>query len=104
MRAGIAKRLNKKGFTQQKIARELGLTQPAVSKYLSARYGPEIKAIETHKVLEEACDEIADKIAHGQWNSTQVTKAICNTCAQFNYEQLTCGLIEGVAKQKIRAV
>jgi len=46
MRASIAKKLYRKGLKQERIAKELGLTQAAVSKYLSNKYNAEIRKIE----------------------------------------------------------
>lgn len=100
MRASIAKKLYKKGLTQEQIARELGLTQAAVSKYLSNKYGKEVKKIEENSVLDKACTEIAEKVAQGTWTQSHVTNAICSTCTQFNYELLSCNLLEA---SKIKA-
>ncbi|MEM4255518.1 MAG: hypothetical protein QXR53_04310 [Candidatus Norongarragalinales archaeon] len=100
MRASIAKKLYRKGLKQERIARELGLTQAAVSKYLSNAYGKEIRKVEDNAVLDKACEEIADKVSKGRWTSKHVTNAICSTCTQFNYELLSCNLLDGFEKAK----
>ena len=93
MRVSIAKKLRKKGFTQQAIASELGLTQAAVSKYLSNDYGKPVRDTEKHHIVDKATTEIADKIASGAWRERQVTNAICSTCIQFNAEIGDCNLV-----------
>jgi len=103
MRASIAKKLYKKGLTQERIARELGLTQAAVSKYVSNSYNKEIRKVEDHPVLEKACEEIAERVSAGHWTNKHVTNAICSTCTQFNYELLACNLLDGFEKAKATA-
>jgi len=100
MRASIAKKLYEKGFTQKQIAGSLGLTQPAVSKYLSNDYGREIRRMEGRRSLEKACSEIAEKLAGKTWGRKQVNTAICSTCTQFNFEMLSCSLLEEFEKTR----
>lgn len=100
MRASIAKKLYKKGLKQERIARELGLTQASVSKYLSNAYGKEIRKVEENTILDKACSEIADKVYESVWSQKHVTNAICSTCTQFNYELLACNLLDNFEKAK----
>lgn len=100
MRASIAKKLYARGFKQERIAKELGLTQASVSKYLSNAYGREIRKVEENPVLDKACSEIADKVSQGAWTHSHVTNAICSTCTQFNYELMACNLLEDFEKNK----
>jgi len=100
MRASIAKKLYRKGLKQERIAKELGLTQAAVSKYLSNKYNAEIRKIEGNAILNKACDEIAGKIAEEVWTHKHVTNAICSTCTQFNYELVACNLLEDYSKAR----
>jgi len=99
MRASIAKKLYAKGFTQKQIANELGLTQPAVSKYLSNSYGSKIREMEKLPKLEEACAHIASNIASKERGRHQVNSAICAACTQFNSEDASCGLLTERAKR-----
>ena len=103
MRASIAKKLYKKGFTQEKIAEELGLTQAAVSKYLSGQYGDNVRRVEKEAAVDKASQEIAEKIVAGNWNYKQTNRAICSTCNQFNFDLMSCNLIENFAKSPITA-
>lgn len=57
LRAKVAQRLYKEGFTQAKIADYLGITQAMVSKYLAGKY----KKLE--RGLDEKIEEIAEEIA-----------------------------------------
>jgi len=93
VRVSIAKKLRKKGFTQEAIAKELGLTQAAVSKYLSNDYGKPVRDTEKHSVVDRATSEIADKIASGAWREKHVTNAICSACIQFNSQIGDCDLV-----------
>lgn len=95
VRASVAKKLYKKGWKQQRIATALGLTQAAVSKYLSNLYGKEIRKVEADGALDAACGEIAHKIERGEWKKEQVVKAICVACARANTSAATCGVLIG---------
>ncbi len=46
IRIAAAKALHKKGMSQASIARQLGVAQAAVSKYLSNRYSKKIAKVE----------------------------------------------------------
>ena len=93
MRAGIARNLRKKGYTQEQIAKELGLTQAAVSKYLTEKRRAKPRD-SLQNVVEKASKQIADEIASGKDKKAQVNKAICSACVEFNSDFLSCGLME----------
>ncbi|MFH1056663.1 MAG: helix-turn-helix domain-containing protein [Candidatus Micrarchaeota archaeon] len=97
MRAVIAKKLYKNGLTQQEIAKALGLTQAAVSKYLSNQYGRDVRIVEKRPDLKKACEEIARKIEREKWSHGHVASAICSACTQFNDEFSTCNLLQAKA-------
>lgn len=64
IRAKIAKILaNEYNLKQTKIALKLGVTQAAVSKYLSGKYSEEIKRLEKEKVIKKISFELASKLA-----------------------------------------
>ena len=105
MRALVAKKLRAEGFTQEQIAAELGVTQAAVSKYLSNKYNDEIREVERKPSLEKACSEIIGKITlngksgkkGGKGNKKGGAKnAICCACTQYNAGTRPCGLIERI--------
>ncbi|MGI0133868.1 MAG: helix-turn-helix domain-containing protein [Candidatus Micrarchaeaceae archaeon] len=65
-RAGVSKILKKEhSMTQAKIAKILGTTQAAISKYLNGRYSKKVKELEKRIVSEGIADKIAANIANG---------------------------------------
>lgn len=66
IRANIAKMLSKSNYTQKRIANILGVTQPAVSKYLSDRYDGKLKFIVNDKVVKQNAEEIYKMILEGK--------------------------------------
>ena len=97
MRALVAKKLGAKGFTQQEIAAELGVTQAAVSKYLSNKYNAEIREVERKPALEKACSEIIGKITlEKKGGKGKAKTAICFACAQYKAGSRPCGIIERI--------
>jgi len=73
LRAAVAKELRRRyGFSQDDIAKRLGVTQGAVSQYLKKRRGKEITTVEVKRAIRE----IADAIAKGSDFDSEVCK-IC---------------------------
>ncbi|MBU5689636.1 MAG: hypothetical protein QXM68_01065 [Candidatus Aenigmatarchaeota archaeon] len=66
IRANVAKSLTKNKYTQKSIARILGVTQPAVSKYLSEKYEGKLKYIVNDKTIKKYADQIVEMIINGQ--------------------------------------
>ncbi|MCX8178586.1 MAG: hypothetical protein N3D75_02015 [Candidatus Aenigmarchaeota archaeon] len=66
IRANIAKTLTKNRYTQKSIAKILGITQPAVSKYLSEKYEGKLKYIVNDKNIKKYADQIVEMIISGQ--------------------------------------
>ncbi|MBU5688541.1 MAG: ArsR family transcriptional regulator [Candidatus Aenigmarchaeota archaeon] len=65
IRANIAKMLASKKYTQKKIANILGVTQPAVSKYLSDKYDSKLKFVVNDKKVKMYAEEIYNMIIQG---------------------------------------
>jgi predicted transcriptional regulator len=66
LRANVAKLLVNSNYTQKKIANILGVTQPAVSKYLSDRFDGKLKFIVNSKVIKECANDIYQLIMEGR--------------------------------------
>ena len=66
IRANIAKSLKNSRYTQKTIAKILGITQPAVSKYLSEKYEGKLKYIVNDKNIKKYSDQIVEMIINGQ--------------------------------------
>ncbi|MBI5229073.1 hypothetical protein HY991_03100 [Candidatus Micrarchaeota archaeon] len=92
MRAEITKELARKEFTQEEIAGLLGLTQAAVSKYLSGDYGKEIKVFEKNQEVREEARKIANEIADGKLKTRGIIRETCITCRKFRDKGRICYL------------
>jgi predicted transcriptional regulator len=68
LRANVAKLLARNNYTQKNIANILGVTQPAVSKYLSNRFDGKLKFIVDNKTVKKYADEIFKMILEGKPN------------------------------------
>jgi len=83
IRAGVTKELAKKyNFNQIEIASKLGVTQAAVSKYLSGDYAEAIKTIENKKTVKENSKKIAHLIAQGKNDKKKIVEAVCLSCKE----------------------
>jgi len=71
---------NKYGLTQQEIAKRLGLTQPAVSYYLSEKRGWKGEILLKNKEVKETVDKIAKGIAENTMNKISALLEICHLC------------------------
>jgi predicted transcriptional regulator len=81
IRIKTAKQLyNKYNFNQEEIAKKLGLTQAAISKYLSGNYTQEIKNLEKDKIVVKISDEIVKEINKKTFNKSSFEKIICKFC------------------------
>lgn len=81
IRARVAKELSKKyNFNQIEIAKQLGVTQAAISKYISGDYAKNIKNFEKNKKVKEISDEIALKISQKKMTRDELISKICHSC------------------------
>ncbi len=79
IRANVAKMLSKSNYTQKKIANILGVTQPAVSKYLSDKYDGKLKFIVNDKVVKQNAEEIYKMIIQGMSDEDVRMKILTKT-------------------------
>lgn len=87
MKASVSKLLvNEYGFSQTEAAEKLGLTQAAVSKYLSGDYSNEIKKLERNKLVREKSQLIAREIVEKKVGKKQVSTMVCDTCSNLSPE------------------
>ena len=97
MRAGVTKILSEKyNFTQADIASQLGLTQAAVSKYLSGDYSNEIKIVQKVSDIQKMAESTAHMIAEKNASKLQVVNSICNSCQSVFGDKWHCE-IRGLA-------
>lgn len=81
IRAMIAKELSETYHCPQiKIAKWLGVTQAAVSQYLSSKRAVNERLLKTAPTLTESIKDIAAKLVNGE-EKVNIGKEICNLCS-----------------------
>ncbi len=78
---------------QTDAALYLGITQTAVSKYLSNVRGQAIR-IDRTKEIQNKMDEIASMIAHNEVSGPQLMLEFCDVCKTVRQKGLMCQLCE----------
>ncbi len=79
IRGMISRCLAKKNFTQVQIALTLGVTQPAVSKYISEKRGRAID-FDQQEDVRKMIDSIADGICDHKLDNLRVAITIKEVC------------------------
>lgn len=82
-RAFVAKELVKKyGYTQEQAAKKLGMTQPAISQYLSSKRG--CKGIanydEVAPLVNAAAVKVAESVAKTGMSPEEFSDSFCDLC------------------------
>jgi len=94
IRALVAEELvNVRGVSQVRVARILGITQPAVSQYLRKARSKSIKALEDDPVISRELSRIAKTAADGGDISTKM----CGLCRKLRKSMALCSLHKSVA-------
>lgn len=84
LRTCIAKDLAEKHkFNQKNIANILGVTQPAVSKYLSDKYDEKIKFAVKDPKIRKTSEEIIKLIIEKKIDASEANNFILKSCAQL---------------------
>jgi predicted fused transcriptional regulator/phosphomethylpyrimidine kinase/predicted transcriptional regulator len=78
-------------LNQMQIAKLLGITQPAVSNYLSLMRGEAEKTFDTAEVREVA-RKMASELVEGKLSMSQSIYTICKLCIKLRSAGVTCGL------------
>jgi hypothetical protein len=88
----IARELvNTHDLNQIQIAKLLGITQPAVSNYLSLLRGEAEKSFDTAEVREVA-RKMASELVEGKLSLSQSIYSICKLCIKLRSAGVTCSL------------
>ena len=83
VRVRVAKELyDKHNLNQKEIAKKLGLSQPAISKYLSGNYTEEIKKLEEDKIVKRISDEIVKTVIKNDFKKSSFEKVIRKFCSK----------------------
>lgn len=92
IRALIVKRLvEDHGMTQQEAAKLLGVTQPAVSKYIHQKRGAAIK-LNGIKEIDQATTEIAQMVSSQKARPIEVMSKIESACEYVRKNRYMCDL------------
>lgn len=92
IRALIVKRLvDEHGMTQQEAAKHLGVTQPAVSKYLHEKRGAAIR-LSGIKEIDEATTNIAKMVSSRKVKPVEVMSRIEAACEYVRKNRYMCDL------------
>ena len=92
IRALVVKRLvEEHGMTQQQAAKLLGVTQPAVSKYLHQKRGAAIR-LNGIKEVDQATGEIANMVSSRKVKPLEVMSRIEAACTYVKRNRYMCDL------------
>jgi len=96
IRAHIAKELIQTyKMKQTDVAYVLGITQTAVSKYVSNVRGQAVR-LDRAKEIQDMMNETASKIADKKVSGPQLTLEICSVCRAARRDGLMCQICERV--------
>ena len=96
IRAYVAKELTQTHkMKQTEVAQILGITQTAVSKYVTNERGQAIQ-IDQDRRVRGMMDEIALMITEEKTEATQLASSLCNICKVVREERLMCELCKRV--------
>ena len=92
IRALVVKRLvEEHGMTQQEAAKLLGVTQPAVSKYLHQKRGAAIRLTGIREI-DRATGDIADLVSSRKVKPIEVMSKIESACGYVRRNRYMCDL------------
>lgn len=100
IRSCLAKELAELGFTQKEIGKRLGVTQAAVSQYISEKRG---KISGGGKDIQKQIEKLAEEVAHHRIED--LPARICDVCMKVreNKELLRlCGVPEGILESYLK--
>lgn len=84
VRASVAKNLSKNyDMTQVNIASTLGVTQAAVSNYLTGKYSKKIKKLEKEKAIKLISKTVVNSILKKKTTSIKFSEDLCDCCKDF---------------------
>jgi predicted transcriptional regulator len=92
IRAMVVKDLvERHGLNQVEAAKRLGITQPAVSQYLSSLRGtPRVEKMLREKDVRKEVQEFSDALARERTNQGALVKKYCSICKTLGRKRLLC--------------
>ncbi len=88
LRYFVTVELKKNGFNQHKIARLLGITQPAVSMYLSKDFKP--VELSLNNEIKKLASSLAINLSQNRLDEEGLVVAICDACLAFKFSGSMC--------------
>lgn len=88
IRRSLAQKLIEKGVSQREAAEKLGLTQAAVSQYLSKKRGSD--DFDEVSLLNELTDEFAQELAEEDVGEKERVLGLCNICIELRSSKTIC--------------
>jgi len=86
LRSIIAKELLETyGMTQEEVSKKLGITQPAISQYKSAKRGSKVRLLTSNEKLMGLAKKIAAEIASG---NVKFYEKVCEICKESRKEKI----------------
>lgn len=70
-------------ISQVDIASKLGITQAAVSNYLSGKYSEKIKKLEKKKVIKAISENVVNSIVKKEIVTIKFSEDLCKCCKNF---------------------
>ena len=94
LRAMIAKELmDSYNMTQLQAAKNLGITQSAISQYTRHLRGSKMESLEKDKVVFKEIEIFASKVASKDLkNQTELLEAFCSICKTVRKRKLLCDI------------
>ncbi|WP_455368822.1 transcriptional regulator [[Eubacterium] cellulosolvens] len=92
IRAVLAKKLlDEHDLNQEEAAKFLGISQAAISKYISKVRG---KALDLDEIdeIQVWAEKVADELVSGKMSRTQLVSALCQACTLIRNKGILCPL------------
>lgn len=92
IRAMLVRDLVKRhGLSQVQVAEKLGITQPAVSQYLSSARGTSrVEEILKKDDLASSIHKLSDAVARGEASRSQILEKYCDLCRSMGRKEILC--------------
>jgi uncharacterized protein len=79
-------------LSQVEVSRKLGITQPAVSQYLSALRGTNVKIIQSDDDVMSMISKLSKDISSGDVEPKFMHRGLCAICKKIREDGLVCKL------------
>ncbi len=97
VKAEVARLLSERhSFTQVEIAAELGVTQAAVSEYLSGKYSDEVRKTQEFASVKKAANAIAQAVASDKRVVFNAPEFVCGCCREMRQKGFDFGELKPV--------